>query len=232
MDAGTSRGAMTIGGVDHRHRRAPRAPVRHRLRRLELGRGTRASASSSPAGSSSRSRRRSAPRSPRSSARSGPGSPPRSTPSATASSSAPSPTSTSCEFDGIVLQAVGRTVGVLAMMLFLYATRIIKVTDKLRMGIVPPTGAIVPRVRVQPRAAAVRRRAAVPARQPAASASSSASPSSWSPSLNLLLDFDFIERGAAAGAPEVHGVVRRLRSAGHARVALPRAAAAALQAAR
>jgi uncharacterized YccA/Bax inhibitor family protein len=47
------------------------------------------------------------------------------------------------EFEGIVLQAVGLTLGVLAVMLFLYATRIIKVTEKLRMGIVGATMAIV-----------------------------------------------------------------------------------------
>ncbi len=45
-------------------------------------------------------------------------------------------------FNGIVLQAVGLTVGVIAIMLFLYATRIITVTDKLRMGIVAATGAV------------------------------------------------------------------------------------------
>jgi uncharacterized YccA/Bax inhibitor family protein len=45
-------------------------------------------------------------------------------------------------FNGIVLQAVGLTIGVFLLMLFLYATRIIKVTDKLRMGIVAATGAV------------------------------------------------------------------------------------------
>lgn len=47
------------------------------------------------------------------------------------------------QFEGIVLQAVGLTIGVFCVMLFLYATRIIKVTDKLRMGIVAATGAIM-----------------------------------------------------------------------------------------
>jgi uncharacterized YccA/Bax inhibitor family protein len=46
-------------------------------------------------------------------------------------------------YEGIVVQAVGLTVGIFAMMLFLYATRVIKVTDKLRMGIVAATGAIL-----------------------------------------------------------------------------------------
>jgi uncharacterized YccA/Bax inhibitor family protein len=46
-------------------------------------------------------------------------------------------------YEGIVVQAVGLTIGIFAMMLFLYATRVIKVTDKLRMGIVAATGAIL-----------------------------------------------------------------------------------------
>lgn len=45
-------------------------------------------------------------------------------------------------FEGIVLQAIGLTAGVLVVMLFLYATRIIKVTEKLRMGIVAATMSI------------------------------------------------------------------------------------------
>ena len=46
------------------------------------------------------------------------------------------------QFDGIVLQAVGLTVGVFIMMLVLYATGTIKVTDRLRRGILVATGAI------------------------------------------------------------------------------------------
>jgi len=46
------------------------------------------------------------------------------------------------EFEGIVLQAAVGTMGVLAVMLFLHATRIIKVTDRFRMGVVCATGAI------------------------------------------------------------------------------------------
>jgi uncharacterized YccA/Bax inhibitor family protein len=45
-------------------------------------------------------------------------------------------------YDGIVLQAVGLTAAVLAIMIFLYATRIIEVTNKLRTGIVAATGAV------------------------------------------------------------------------------------------
>ena len=46
------------------------------------------------------------------------------------------------EFDGIVLQAVGLTVAVFGIMLFLYASRIIKVTERMVMGIVAATAAI------------------------------------------------------------------------------------------
>jgi uncharacterized YccA/Bax inhibitor family protein len=46
------------------------------------------------------------------------------------------------EYGGIALQAVSLTCGVLFVMLFLYGSRIIRVTDKLRMGIVMATGAL------------------------------------------------------------------------------------------
>ncbi|MDM8531252.1 Bax inhibitor-1/YccA family protein [Anaerolineales bacterium HSG25] len=45
-------------------------------------------------------------------------------------------------YPGIAFQAMGITLGVLAMMLFLYTSRIIKVTQKLRMGIFAATGGI------------------------------------------------------------------------------------------
>jgi uncharacterized YccA/Bax inhibitor family protein len=45
-------------------------------------------------------------------------------------------------FDGIVLQAVGLTVGVFLVMLVLFASRTIRVTEKLRMGIIAGTLAI------------------------------------------------------------------------------------------
>ena len=46
-------------------------------------------------------------------------------------------------WNGIAIQAVMLTIGVFAVMLFLYGTRIIKVTEKLRMGIVAATGAVL-----------------------------------------------------------------------------------------
>jgi uncharacterized YccA/Bax inhibitor family protein len=46
------------------------------------------------------------------------------------------------QYGGIALQAVSLTCGVLFVMLFLYGSRIIRVTDKLRMGIIMATGAL------------------------------------------------------------------------------------------
>jgi uncharacterized YccA/Bax inhibitor family protein len=43
---------------------------------------------------------------------------------------------------GIVMQAISLTGGVLCVMMFVYATRLIRVTDKLRTGIVVATGAL------------------------------------------------------------------------------------------
>jgi uncharacterized YccA/Bax inhibitor family protein len=45
-------------------------------------------------------------------------------------------------YHGIAIQAVGLTFGVLAVMLTIYRTGIIKVTDKMRLGIVAATGGI------------------------------------------------------------------------------------------
>ena len=105
------------------------------------------------------------------------------------------------EYDGIVLQAIGATFGVLAMMLFLYATRIVEVTDKLRMGIIMATGGIMlvylftivlslfdvdmPFIHD---AGPVGILISVVIVGVAA--------------MNLLLDFDFTERAVAAGAPK------------------------------
>ena len=45
-------------------------------------------------------------------------------------------------FNGIILQALTLTIGLLFLMLFLYKTGVIKVTEKLRSGIMMATGAI------------------------------------------------------------------------------------------
>jgi len=46
-------------------------------------------------------------------------------------------------FDGIVLQAVGLTFGTLFMMLAIYKSGLIKVTEKFRMGVAMATGAVM-----------------------------------------------------------------------------------------
>ncbi len=46
------------------------------------------------------------------------------------------------QFDGIVLQAVGLTVGVFVLMLVLYATGRIRVTPRFRLGLIAATGAV------------------------------------------------------------------------------------------
>ena len=105
------------------------------------------------------------------------------------------------KYPGIAIQAVAMTGGTLFCMLFLYTTGTIKVTDKLRSGIIAATGAIclvylvsfvltmfgvgVPFIR-------------------------SATPIGIAFSVfvvglaafNLLLDFDFIDQGARAEAPK------------------------------
>jgi uncharacterized YccA/Bax inhibitor family protein len=103
-------------------------------------------------------------------------------------------------WDGIVLQAVSLTIGVFAVMLFLYATRIIKVTERLRMGVIAATGAIVLVYVVNLVLSLFD--ASVPFLH-------DSGPVGILISLvivgvaafNLLLDFDFVERGVAAGAP-------------------------------
>jgi uncharacterized YccA/Bax inhibitor family protein len=45
-------------------------------------------------------------------------------------------------YPGIVIQAVGLSIGVLAVMLFLYGTGIIRATEKFKIGVVAATGAI------------------------------------------------------------------------------------------
>ncbi len=104
-------------------------------------------------------------------------------------------------FPGIALQAVMLTCGTLFMMLFLYQTRLIRVTEKLQAGIVAATGALalfyfvtwIMRL--------------FGAEMPLVW-SSSAAGIGFSllvigiAAFNLLLDFDFIEKAAYAGAPK------------------------------
>jgi uncharacterized YccA/Bax inhibitor family protein len=104
-------------------------------------------------------------------------------------------------YDGIVVQAVGLTAGVFLLLLFLYATRVIKVTDNLRMGIVAATGAVflVYMVSLVLRLFGVD----VPFIHDSGPVGILFSlVVVVIASLNLVLDFDFIEQGAARGAPK------------------------------
>lgn len=47
------------------------------------------------------------------------------------------------QYDGIVLQAVGLTIGVFAVMLVLYATGRIRVTPRFRLGVIAATGGVM-----------------------------------------------------------------------------------------
>jgi uncharacterized YccA/Bax inhibitor family protein len=104
-------------------------------------------------------------------------------------------------FDGIVLQAIGLTIGVFAVMLFLFATRIIAVTDKLRMGIVAATGAVLLMYLVNMVLSLFN--SSVPFLHDSSFVGIAISLVIVAvAAFNLLLDFDFVERGVAAGAPK------------------------------
>ncbi len=104
------------------------------------------------------------------------------------------------QFDGIVLQAVGLTIGVFVMMLVLYATGTIKVTDRLRKGIFAATGAVC----LVYLATLVARLfgSDIPMIHDAGIVGIGFSLVVVGiASSNLLLDFDFIERGVEMRAP-------------------------------
>ncbi len=104
-------------------------------------------------------------------------------------------------YPGIAIQAVSLTFGTLFALLFLYSSRIIKVTEKLRLGIFAATGGIAVFYLVQ---------MVVGFFGIHFNAVNNSSPLSIGFSvfvviiaaLNLVLDFDFIERGVQAGAPK------------------------------
>ena len=103
-------------------------------------------------------------------------------------------------YAGIVTQAVGLTIGTLAVMLVLYATRIVQATEKFKVGVMAATGAIaliyvvnfllrlfghgIPYIH-ESGLIGIGFSLFVVAIA----------------ALNLVLDFDFIEQGVRAGAP-------------------------------
>ncbi len=106
-------------------------------------------------------------------------------------------------YDGIVLQAAMLTVAIFASMLFLYGTRIIRVTDRLRRGVVAATMGIMLVYGVQLLMYLIGVDLEVPFLH-------SSGPIGILISLvivgvaafNYLLDFDFVERATKAGAPK------------------------------
>jgi uncharacterized YccA/Bax inhibitor family protein len=104
-------------------------------------------------------------------------------------------------FPGIVMQAVGLTVGVLFLMLFLYKTGIIKVTPALKTGIIVATGAIALLYLVSFVMSFFG--TAIPFIHEAGPIGIGFSVFVVGlAAFNLLLDFDFIEKGAQQSAPK------------------------------
>ena len=120
------------------------------------------------------------------------------------------------QWDGIVLQAVGATLAVFGVMLFLYATRIIKVNKKYVMIVVSAMAGIF-----------VLYFAAFIASLFGADIAFWNDPTPLGIGIsvvivivaaaNLAINFAFIEQASNAGSPEVHGVVRRVRADGRPR---------------
>lgn len=104
-------------------------------------------------------------------------------------------------FDGIVVQALGLTVAVFAILLVLYSSGTIRVTDKFRKGVIAATGAVLVVYLVS-----IGLRVIFDADVPMIH---EAGPVGILFSLvvvgiaamNLILDFDFIDRGVRMGAP-------------------------------
>jgi uncharacterized YccA/Bax inhibitor family protein len=104
-------------------------------------------------------------------------------------------------FPGIVIQAVALTFGTLLCLLFVYKSRIIKVTQNFKMGVIAATGGValiyvitivlgffgirMPYIHESGTIGIIFSLVVV-----------------IIAALNLVLDFDFIEKGAAAGAPK------------------------------
>jgi uncharacterized YccA/Bax inhibitor family protein len=104
-------------------------------------------------------------------------------------------------YDGIVLQAIGLTIAVFLIMLGLFASGRIRVTEKLRIGIIASTGAVMLVYVV-----------GLVAQLFGGEVSFINSPSAFGiifslvvvgiASANLLLDFDFVQRAVAARVPK------------------------------
>ena len=107
------------------------------------------------------------------------------------------------KFDGIVLQAAMLTVAIFGAMLFLYGTRIIKVTDRLRRGVMAATMGIMAVYAFQLILQVIGADMQVPFLHNSGPVGILVSLVIVGvASFNYLIDFDFVERAAAAGAPK------------------------------
>ena len=105
------------------------------------------------------------------------------------------------QFHGIVIMAVGLTLGVLAALLVAYTSRVIRVTENFKLGVVAATGGIALLYLVSMVMGFFGAR--IPYIHEAGLIGIGFSLFVVViASLNLVLDFDFIERGAASGAPK------------------------------
>jgi uncharacterized YccA/Bax inhibitor family protein len=107
-------------------------------------------------------------------------------------------------YPGIAIQAVGLTFGTLFVMLFLYRTGVIKVTDKFRMGVVAATGgiALFYLVAFLLSFAGIRLNGANGVFGAGLIGIGFSLLVVGIAALNLVLDFDFIEKGVQVGAPK------------------------------
>lgn len=104
-------------------------------------------------------------------------------------------------YHGIAFQAVSLTFGTLFVMLFLYRSGIIKVTDKFRTGIIAATGGICLFYLASMLLSFFHINFFGPVWQSGAIGIGFSLFVVAIAALNLVLDFDFIERGVAYGAP-------------------------------
>lgn len=107
------------------------------------------------------------------------------------------------QYHGIVLQAILASIGVLVVMLALYRTGVIKVTQKFRMGVIGATGGILLLYLVQWGITAFTGSAGMTFINGGGTLGIGFSVLVVGlAALNLVLDFDIIERGSAQGAPK------------------------------
>lgn len=106
------------------------------------------------------------------------------------------------QYRGIVLEAILASIGVLAVMLFLYRTGIIKVTQKFRMGVVAATGGIFLLYLVAWGVSAFTRYDMGFVYGAGTLGLVLSVVFVCIAALNLLLDFDMVERASAQGAPK------------------------------